>query len=52
MKQKLLIAISFFLVFTANAQWLAQNPGFTKDTVNIYELSLPDKNTAWGVCFN
>jgi len=39
-------------MFTAKAQWLVQNPGFTADTVNIYELSLPDKNTAWGVAFD
>ena len=52
MRKFLLAATGLFAGFVSKAQWLVQNPGFTADTVNIYELSLPDKNTAWGVCFN
>lgn len=52
MKKLLLSALAITTLGAAKAQWLPQNPGFTKDTVNLYELSLPDKNTAWGVCFN
>ena len=39
-------------MLTANAQWQVQNAGFTKDTVGFYEMSLPDKNTAWAVCYD
>ena len=52
MRKTLLAATALFLGFASEAQWLPQNPGFTADTVNIYELSLPDKNTAWGVAFD
>ncbi|HZH65058.1 MAG TPA: T9SS type A sorting domain-containing protein, partial [Flavisolibacter sp.] len=33
-------------------QWLQQNAGFTNDTLGFYEMSLPDKNTAWAVCYD
>jgi photosystem II stability/assembly factor-like uncharacterized protein len=52
MKRKLLTAIAFIMMLTANAQWLVQNPGFTKDSVGFYEMSLPDKNTVWAVCYD
>ena len=52
MKKNLLAAVSIFVMFTANAQWLVQNAGFTNDTLGFYEMSLPDKNTAWAVCYD
>ncbi|MGZ5220673.1 MAG: T9SS type A sorting domain-containing protein [Chitinophagaceae bacterium] len=52
MKRILLLAAGTFLIFTANAQWQAKNPGFTNDSVGFYEISLPDKNTAWAVCYD
>ena len=52
MKKYLLSAVAIFVMYTANAQWLIQNPGFTRDTIQFYELSLPDKNTVWGVCYD
>ena len=52
MKKYLLSAVSIFLILTANAQWLVQNAGFTNDTLGFYEMSLPDKNTAWAVCYD
>ncbi len=52
MKKFLLAALTMFTVFTASAQWLIQHPGFTRDTVGFYEMSLPDKNTAWAVCYD
>jgi photosystem II stability/assembly factor-like uncharacterized protein len=52
MKKKLLTAIMILTMFTCHAQWLVQNPGFTKDSVGFYEMSLPDKNTVWAVCYD
>ena len=52
MKKNLLAAVAIFVMFTANAQWIPQNPGFTSDTVGFYEMSLPDKNTVWTVCYD
>ena len=52
MKKILLSAVSLFLLFTAKAQWIPQHPGFTRDTFGFYEMSLPDKNTAWAVCYD
>lgn len=52
MKKIILGAVIMFTMFTASAQWLIQNPGFTQDTVQFYELSLPDENTCWGVCYD
>jgi photosystem II stability/assembly factor-like uncharacterized protein len=52
MKKNLLTAIAFLMMLTANAQWQIQNPGFTHDTVGFYEMSLPDKNTVWAVCYD
>lgn len=40
------------MIFTANAQWLQQNAGFTNDTLGFYEMSIPNKTTAWAVCFD
>jgi len=52
MRKYVLSALASCLLFTAQAQWLPQNPGFTNDTVGFYEMSLPDKNTAWAVCYD
>src|SRR5687768_9880382 len=52
MKKHLLAALSFLIVVSAHAQWLNQNAGFTNDTLGFYEMSLPDKNTAWAVCYD
>lgn len=52
MKKKLLSAAAILLIFTANAQWLNQNAGFTNDTLGFYEMSLPDKHTAWAICYD
>lgn len=52
MRKYILSAVATFLLFTANAQWLVQNAGFTNDTLGFYEMSLPDKNTAWAVCYD
>ena len=52
MKKYTLSVVACFLLFTAHAQWLVQNAGFTNDTLGFYEMSLPDKNTAWAVCYD
>jgi photosystem II stability/assembly factor-like uncharacterized protein len=52
MKKNLLAAFAFLMMLTARAQWQVQNPGFTKDSVGFYEMSLPDKNTVWAVCYD
>ncbi len=52
MKKHLLTAVAIFLLFTAKAQWQIQNHGFTKDSVGFYEISIPNKNTAWAVCYD
>jgi photosystem II stability/assembly factor-like uncharacterized protein len=52
MKKHLLAAMSFLLIVTAKAQWQVLNPGFTADSVGFYEMSLPDKNTVWAVCYD
>jgi len=52
MKKYLLSPLAIVLMVTVNAQWRIQNPGFTHDTVGFYEMSLPDKNTVWAVCYD
>ncbi|MBC7948554.1 MAG: T9SS type A sorting domain-containing protein [Chitinophagaceae bacterium] len=52
MKKILLFAVGAFWIFTTKAQWEVQNHGFTNDSVGFYEISLPDKNTAWAVCYD
>jgi photosystem II stability/assembly factor-like uncharacterized protein len=52
MRRILLSALAIFFMFTAGAQWIVQNPGFTNDTLGFYEMSLPDKNTVWAVCYD
>jgi photosystem II stability/assembly factor-like uncharacterized protein len=52
MRKTLLAVSAFFLSITSNGQWLQQNHGFTNDSVGFYEMSLPDKNTAWAVCYD
>lgn len=52
MKKHLLTAVALLLLLTAKAQWQIQDAGFTNDTLGFYEMSLPDKNTAWAVCYD
>jgi photosystem II stability/assembly factor-like uncharacterized protein len=52
MRKIVLAVTALFLSFTSIAQWLQQNAGFTNDTLGFYEMSLPDKNTAWAVCYD
>lgn len=52
MRKCLLTAVMLYMMVTANAQWQVQNAGFTNDTLGFYEMSLPDKNTAWAVCYD
>src|SRR5688572_18475611 len=52
MRKYLLTAAVLFIIFTARSQWIIQNPGFTSDTVGFYEMSLPDQNTVWAVCYD
>ena len=52
MKKYLLSAVAIIVILTASAQWQIQHPGFTRDTVGFYEMSLPDKNTVWAVCYD
>jgi photosystem II stability/assembly factor-like uncharacterized protein len=52
MKKNLLSAVAFFLIFTANAQWLNQDAGFINDTLGFYEMSIVNKNTAWTICYD
>ncbi|HUR65525.1 MAG TPA: T9SS type A sorting domain-containing protein [Chitinophagaceae bacterium] len=52
MKKILLTVVASVSLFIAQAQWLPQNAGFTKDTLGFYEMSIPNKNTAWAVCFD
>jgi photosystem II stability/assembly factor-like uncharacterized protein len=52
MKKYVLSAVAIILLFTANAQWQVQNAGFTKDTLGFYEMSLPNQQTAWAVCYD
>lgn len=52
MKKLLLSAVAIVAIFTANAQWLQQNAGYTNDTLGFYEMSIPNKNTAWAVSFD
>jgi photosystem II stability/assembly factor-like uncharacterized protein len=53
MKRTLLSALLFLgIFFNANAQWQPQDHTFTSDSVGFYEISIPDKNTAWSVCYD
>src|SRR5688572_17202 len=52
MRKSLLTATVLFFIFTGKSQWITQNPGFTNDSVGFYEISIPDKNTAWAVCYD
>jgi photosystem II stability/assembly factor-like uncharacterized protein len=52
MKKNLLTLVAILWAFTGKAQWLNQNAGFTNDTLGFYEMSLPDRNTAWAVCYD
>src|SRR5690349_4694910 len=52
MKKLLLAAVTFCFVFTVKAQWLAQNAGFTNAFLGFYDISIPNKNTAWAICYD
>jgi photosystem II stability/assembly factor-like uncharacterized protein len=52
MKRLLLSASACLALLFAKAQWVVQDPGFRNDTLGFYEMSLPDKNTAWAVCYD
>jgi photosystem II stability/assembly factor-like uncharacterized protein len=52
MRKYLLSLAATLLIVTANAQWQVQNAGFQNDTLGFYEISLPNKNTAWAVCYD
>ncbi|RYY90696.1 MAG: T9SS type A sorting domain-containing protein [Chitinophagaceae bacterium] len=52
MRKLLLAATALFLSFASGAQWIQQNAGFSNDTLGFYEMSLPDRNTAWAVCYD
>ena len=52
MKKYLLSVLATILLFTSHAQWLQQNANYVNDTLGFYEMSLPDKNTAWAVSFD
>jgi photosystem II stability/assembly factor-like uncharacterized protein len=52
MKKILSCSFALLLIIAAKAQWIQQNAGFTNDTLGFYEMSLPNKNTAWAVCFD
>jgi photosystem II stability/assembly factor-like uncharacterized protein len=52
MKKHLLTAVAMIMIITANAQWQPQNAGFTNDTLGFYEMSIPNKNTAWVICYD
>jgi photosystem II stability/assembly factor-like uncharacterized protein len=52
MRKILLTAVTFLLICTAKSQWIPQNAGFINDTLGFYELSIPNRHTAWAVCFD
>jgi photosystem II stability/assembly factor-like uncharacterized protein len=54
MRKHLLTAIAFlfFLTTTTKAQWINQNAGFSDDTLGFYEISIPNKQTAWAICYD
>jgi len=52
MKKTLLAALMFCLAFTSQAQWLPQNAGFTNAFLGFYDISIPNRNTAWAICYD
>src|SRR5688572_26521945 len=52
MKKYVLSAVAIIIMHTASAQWLAQNAGFTNDTLGFYEMSLPNEHTAWAITYD
>jgi photosystem II stability/assembly factor-like uncharacterized protein len=52
MKKYLLSAVTFMLMYTATAQWVPQNATFINNRLGFYEMSLPDKNTTWAICYD
>lgn len=39
-------------MFTAKAQWLNQNAALMNNALGFYEMSLPNKHTAWAICYD
>lgn len=52
MKKIFLATVTMFTMFTVTAQWIEQNAGFTNDTLRFYDMAIPNKKTAWAVCFD
>ncbi|RYY93131.1 MAG: hypothetical protein EOO11_20255, partial [Chitinophagaceae bacterium] len=52
MKKQVLTAMTMLLLAGAEAQWQPQNAGFTSDTLGFYEISIPNRHTAWAVCYD
>ena len=52
MKRFLLTVAASLLILIANAQWQVQNANLVNDTLGFYEMSLPDQNTVWAVCYD
>ncbi|RYZ27086.1 MAG: hypothetical protein EOO10_13765, partial [Chitinophagaceae bacterium] len=52
MKKILLAAMMFCFVLTTKAQWLAQNAGFQEAFLGFYDISIPNTNTAWAICYD
>jgi photosystem II stability/assembly factor-like uncharacterized protein len=51
-KRFLQLVILLSMQFPLQAQWQLQNAGFVNDTLGFYDFSIPDKNTAWAVCYD
>jgi len=52
MSKYLLTAVASLLIFTATGQWQVQNANLVNDTLGFYEMSLPNQNTVWAVCYD
>src|SRR4051812_24500672 len=52
MRKNLFAALASLFMLTAGAQWQVQNAGFGNDVLGFYEMSIPNKNTVWAVCYD
>jgi len=52
MKKLLLAAAMLCFAILAKAQWQAQNAGFSEKFLAFYDISIPNKNTAWAICYD
>ncbi len=54
MKKRLFSALAaiFLLSAPAGAQWLAQDAGFTNNTLGFYEISIVNKDVVWAICYD